>query len=287
MDAKTAFLELLNAKRATSAQWRNLLAAEGEEERQFKQSEAAAALTTLQGAINFWIDTGFRSKESKGSETPTGRHLPTHEGPGVLLDIARLLNCDDPVSTEAGVWTFQASQHRKKNPLCGLLAMRMEPRGGFRFAPILFGHAWPGNMLAAWAFYFFWQQDTWRFRLMRCAHCRFFSIPERKTRKSYVRGWHCERCRNSASAKAATANLRDSLRKRWFARAVSALLEYEGGPRRAGNDLVQFITDRVNAGLKPTNRIKRNTITRNLAAIRQMAERQKRAKPQTESEALR
>lgn len=284
MDAKTAFLELLNAKRVTGAQWRNLLAAEGEEVRQFKQSEAAAALTMLQGAVNFWIDTGFHPK---GGEAPASRHFPTGELPEALLHIARLLNCDDPVSTEAGVWTFQASQHTKKNPLYGLLALRMEPHAGFRFAPVLFRNAWPGNMLAAWAFYFFWQQDTWRFRLMRCAECGIFSIPGRKPRKSYVRGWHCERCRDSASAKAATRRTRKKFRERVLASAVGAYLEYESEPRRTGNDLVQFLTDRVNAGLKPTNRIKRNTITHNLAAIRQKAKRQNRAKPQTEREVLR
>jgi hypothetical protein len=145
-----------------------------------------------------------------------------------------------------------------------------EPRGGIRADPVVFrGHLKPRE-LAAMGFLYFWNSGQ-LFTIMRCAHCGIFAIP-RNVRKSYVRGWHCEQCRNSASAKAATAAYRTNSRARWFSRAATAFREYESSPRLTTTNRVLFIRDRVNEGLPAYQRITRNMITRNLTKIQAAAE---------------
>lgn len=217
--------------------------------------------------VDAWIDSGF---QPDGSEAPEKRTYATWGGQVIFQSLEGLLNSVHVIvkSREQFVFGLQA-KNSQQTPLRGSLSFMFDLRGGIRANPVMFrGHLKP-NELAAMGFLYFWNSGQ-LFTIMRCTHCGVFTIP-RKVRKSYVRGWHCERCRNSASAKAATADARKSIRDRWFALAVSAYLEFGRQRRRAKNDQVEFIRKRVNDGLPPLQRIKRNTITHNLTEIQAAA----------------
>ncbi len=218
--------------------------------------------------VGAWIDSGF---QPNGSEAPETRTYATWGGQLVFQSLEGLLNSFQVIEgpPEQTIFGLQAN-NSKQLRLRGSLRFMFEPRGGVRADPVVFrGHLKPRE-LAAMGFLYFWNSGQ-LFTIMRCAHCGIFALP-RKARKSYVRGWHCERCRNSASAKAATAEYRKNSRVRWFSRAVTAYREYESSPRLARTNRVLFIRDRVNAGLPAYQRIKRNTITHNLVKIQAATE---------------
>lgn len=148
------------------------------------------------------------------------------------------------------------------------------PQGGFTFRPDPFVEPTSQN-LAAVIFSEFYCSEL-RFRLMRCNRCKAMVLPDRKPRTRYERGWHCDKCRNSAAAQSATDASRARFREQWFALAVDAYREYVSKPRRSTHDESAFLAERVNRNLPYSSRIKRHTITRNLTKIQAAAERRKR-----------
>jgi hypothetical protein len=262
-----AFIDLLNAAPATHAHWQNILPEAEKSLWLFWPRQSSEAQVLFRQYVGAWINSGFKPD---GSEAPEMRTYATWGGQVIFQSLGELLNSDDVIEgpPDQTIFGLQAKTSRKM-PLRGSLRFMFEPRGGIRADPVVFrGHLKPEE-LAAMGFLYFWNSGQ-LFTIMRCAHCGIFAIP-RKARKSYVRGWHCERCRNRASAKAATAETRKNLRKRWFARAVDAFREFDRQPRRAKDKRVEFITKRVNKGLPALHRIKRNTITHNLAKIQAAA----------------
>jgi hypothetical protein len=128
-----------------------------------------------------------------------------------------------------------------------------------------------GSGFAAQLFLEFFRSE-WLYRIMRCSRCKALAVPDRKPRKRYERGWHCDKCRNSAAAQAATDARRARIREKWFSLAADAYREYVSKPRRSSHDVSAFLTEHVNKGLPYSSRIKRNWITRNLKEIIARAE---------------
>jgi len=267
-----AFIALLNTAKVTANHWRNILPDDEAELWQFLPRQRTEAQRLLRDYVGAWIDSGF---QPDGSEMPGRRTYLTWNCQAIFESMEPLLNCFLAIP-QKGIFALQASNN-KQYPQRGALSMRFEPRGGIEVAPIVFRRHLKPEELAAFGFMLFWRSQR-LYRLMRCSHCGAFSIPGRKVRKSYVRGWHCERCRNKASAMAATGEARKAFRKRWFALAVNAYRKYESHTRRTTNDPARFITEWVNESLSASHNIKRNTITRNLGAIRMEAERESHAK---------
>ncbi len=262
-----AFIDLLNAAPASAIHWGNVLPATESGLWQFRPRQSNEAQELFRRYVGAWIDSGFLPD---GSEMPETRTYATWGGQAVFQSLEGLLNSFHVIEgpPEQTIFGLQA-KNSKQTPLRGSLRFMFDPRGGIRAVPVVFrGHLKPEE-LAAMGFLYFWNSGQ-LFTVMRCAHCGIFSIP-RKVRKSYKRGWHCEHCRNIGSAKAATADTRKAFRERWFKRAVDAYQEFDRHHRRANNDRIVFITKRVNDGL-PRDKIKRNTITHNLAEIRAAAE---------------
>ena len=237
----------------------------------FSRDQSDEAGRLLGRHVRAWTDSGL---QSDGSEIPESRQYATWGCQAIFEAMGGLLNCfltipqGPPLPT---VFGLQAS-NRHQTTQRGALSICMEPRGGIRAAPMVFRGYLSPEELAAWGFLLFWQ-SPWLFTIMRCARCNVFVIPSRKPRKSYRRGWHCEQCRNKASAAAATADTRNTIRDRWFGRAVAAWLKCKSQPRRSTKDrCVLFLMERVNKGLPYSSRIKRNTITHNLGKIQAAAE---------------
>jgi hypothetical protein len=121
------------------------------------------------------------------------------------------------------------------------------------------------EILAAKLFMEFYQSE-WRFQLMRCRRCGVFVIPNRKPRKRYEYGWHCEKCRSVGTATARISKVTKQHRERWLLLAAKASFRWrpENGERSV------WIAKEVNKQLEL--KIRRNSITRNAALIARMAE---------------
>lgn len=267
MQINKAFIDLLNAAPVTVNHWRNILPATERDLWLFWPRQSHDAQQILRQYVDAWVDSGF---QPNGSELPEMRTYATWGGQIIFQSLEGLLNSDLVIEgpPEQTIFGLQA-RNSKQLPLRGLLSFKFDPRGGIRADPVVFrGHLNPKE-LAALGFLHFWNSDQ-LFTIMRCAKCGIFVLPP-KARKSYARGWHCVRHRDSAAAVAATADSRKKFRERWFGRAVDACREFERHPRRDKNDRVEFITKRVNDCLPALHRIKRNTITRNLAKIQAAA----------------
>jgi len=246
----------------------------------------------LRQYMRAWIESGYQFPP-EGKAAPEGKLSPMPswaaaankktlgEEPGsrnfeacekVFKAMEPLLNCT--LEAQHTVWSrtprapdpfiLHPALHPNPSPR-GLLAMIVNPKGGFSFSPGLVNGSFSNEELAAWAFLRFWQ-SPWLFTLMRCASCGIFAIPA-KVRKSYKRGWLCAHCRNSVAARAATQKTRKDFHERWFRLAITACRDFESHTRRRGNDKARFITERVNDQLSAMHHIKRNTITRNLKGI--------------------
>jgi len=152
-----------------------------------------------------------------------------------------------------------------KDGICVIVA----PQGGLDFDFIGRNNTDDPEEVAAGLFLTFFRSE-WLFSLMQCRKCKGFAVPSRKPRESYVRGWHCEKCRNSAAAQAATDERRKQFKEEWFPLAVEAYREFHSQTRRTSNNISVFIMEKVNISLK-NSRIKRKRITRNLKAIQAKA----------------
>lgn len=238
----------------------------------------------LRAYIDEWIDTGF---QSDGSERPTRRNFKPRFRGEVEGSSTSRPKWDSPPEAflpPPNAVAALAKLHRGKAIPIGLhydiefekenslpVQMRIDPRGGIDY---FLRREWSGSsaeLRAAQIFYWFYR-SSFVFLLMRCNRCKALTVPRTKPRKRYERGWHCDNCRNSAAALAATASKRGQLRERWFALAIDACVEYGSQSRRSTHDVCAFITERVNRSLPYSNRIKRNTITRNLKEIQAQAE---------------
>jgi hypothetical protein len=261
-------LALLNAEPARPEHWVNIFPAEERELRKFLPMQSREAQLAFRDLVHAWIASGF---QPNGSEQPERRDIRAEGCLAILEAVHGLFRCQ--LDLPEGPIIFPLAKERYPNT--GSLSIRLDPRGGIEAVPILFrGHLKPEE-LSAYGFYLFWR-EPWLFTVMRCAHCKVFALPRRTPRRTYIRGWHCERCRNTVSAIVATADARRAIRDRWLRLAVEAWLEYEQQRRRSTNDRVVFVMERVNKRLPYADRIKRNSITRNRAKIQAEAERQRR-----------
>jgi hypothetical protein len=265
-----AFLGLLNAMSVTRQHWIDLLSA-GEANpmapRSFLKADVAAQM--LRNHIRTWIDSGF---QKDGSEEPARRTYKTWGCQAIFETLGPVLGCFHSIPA-TGVFALQANK-QAPTPQLGSLSARFNPRGGVELVPVVFSGALSEEQLAAWGFYLFWKSEL-LFTLMRCARCGVFAIPARKPRGHYLRGWHCQKCRNIAPALRGTETARKQKRDEWFALAVIAYLNFDQHPRRLTSNRILFIVERVNAGLSVYERIKRHTITRNLKEIQAKAEARK------------
>jgi hypothetical protein len=128
-------------------------------------------------------------------------------------------------------------------------------------------HAEYLDVLAGSLFMEFYQSE-WRFRLMRCQRCGVFVIPNRKPRKRYEYGWHCEKCRSAGTATAFMLRATKQHRERWLSLAAEASLRWR--PEKGERSV--WIAKEVNKKLGNDYRITRNSITRSAALIARMAE---------------
>lgn len=118
-------------------------------------------------------------------------------------------------------------------------------------------------IVAASLFMDFYQSE-WRFCLMRCQRCGVFVIPNRKPRKRYEYGWHCENCRSAGTATARMLRVTKQQRQRWLALAAEAWLRWR--PKNGERSL--WIAEEVNKRLpKNDPRIRRNSVTHNATTI--------------------
>lgn len=238
----------------------------------------------LRAYINEWIDSGFAPD---GSEFPARREFKVRlrdRGDGTTIARPKWNTPPEDYAPPPAAISAIAKLHKGKAvPSAGgryhieieddarsPVAMSIFTRGGVSYS--LRGTAGlTMESRAALIFYWFYR-SSWLFRLMRCNRCKALSLPQTKPRKRYERGWHCDKCRNSAAAQAATAARRTRLREQWLGLAVDAYREYRSSPRRSTNGVSAFIAERVNKRLPYNSRIKRNTITRNLKEIQAHAE---------------
>jgi transposase-like protein len=235
------------------AKWeRNHSGAEGIENWEYAMIARGVAFDPLEihlrvrAYIDEWIDTGFFSD---GSEAPDSR--------GFRAGISSRSIGSKAPSARAVLRDLEERIRPK---------LHFGTRGGITYHPIGFPSPTPDNFAGEIFLEFYCSE--WLFRIVRCNRCRVISVPDRKPRKRYERGWHCSKCRNSAAAQAATDAKRAEFREKWFALAVAAYREYMSRPRRPTLHVSAFLMERVNEGLSPTGKIiKLNTITRNLKEI--------------------
>ncbi len=160
---------------------------------------------------------------------------------------------------------YLASEHEQENPP-ELKGLRIADRSKYVSEPV------NPEPVAAGLFENFYRSE-WLFRLMQCQHCRSFAVPN-KPRKSYVRGWHCRKCSSKVTAAKATERSRKQQRDNWLNLAVDACARWDAMSRKPRFDRIQWITEEINKKLRWANRIKRQTITRNLSEIeKQVRER--------------
>jgi hypothetical protein len=166
--------------------------------------------------------------------------------------------------------------HEKANT-SGSVSVVIGSRGGIEYEPTFSSLSDDPETVAAGMFLTFYRSE-WLFRLMRCRHCCKFSAPRRRPRRNYVRGWLCSKCARTVPATVAMKNSRQSRHQQWFNLAVDACIALNTTPSQGGAiDRTAQITERVNAELHLFDRIKRNTVTRNLGEIERAAT-EKRAK---------
>lgn len=250
----------------------------------FGKEELRSIQRQLRVYIDEWIDSGF---QPDGSECPRKRNFKPifrNSGDGTAPGRPKWNFPPEAYNPPPAAVTALAKLHRGDAVPFGMhyeiqiekgiepaIAMSIAPRGGIDY---YLRRAWLGSsaeLRAAQIFYTFYRSN-FVFLLMRCNRCKALSMPRIKPRKRYERGWHCDKCRNSAAAQAATDAKRNQFREQWFALAVDAYRGYRSKPRRSTHDVSAYLTEQVNKRLPYSTRIKRNTITRNLKEIQNRVE---------------
>jgi hypothetical protein len=238
--------------------------------------DAREAQEKLRSFIKEWIDSGFHPD---GSEWPNERNFAPkscravwnfddgkpnlYHPPQAVTAMARF--CNGALQVRGNSYLIVG--HEEANT-SGRVSVTVGPRGGIQYEPTMRGVDTDPETLAAGMFLYFYSSE-WPYRLMRCHHCGVFSVPARKLRSSYVRGWHCNRCSRKVSAMVSVADSRKARRDKWLKLAVDAVTRWEETPQK--QDRIEWIKNAVNKGLPLMDRIKRNTITRNLKEIENRA----------------
>ncbi len=267
---------------------------------------AAAVQREFRQYLEEWIQTGFQPDGSEWPEKRNFAPPQSAESfsgkpfPRALESLARFWNGALLVKTDKSAgWSYLIVPSQQANadsdPPAGL-SVEIGPQGGFGYQPsISKRRAYPASEIeqanppelkglriadrskyvpepvnpepvAAGLFESFYRSE-WLFRLMQCHHCRSFAVPN-KPRKSYVRGWHCRKCSSKVTATKATERSRKQQRDKWLNLAVDACARWDAMSRKPrGIDRIPWITEQVNGKLALVNRIKRQTITRNLSEI--------------------
>jgi hypothetical protein len=247
------------------------------------REEVRAVQQELRGYLEEWIMSGYRVD---GSEEPHTRNFgpryitgPNGEvklapAPRALEAISKLWSghlMGMPEPNSDGRYVVFSGHAGKPT---GHLSVLIEPRGGIQYVPG--SMQTPDVEIIAALFFSDLYNSEWAQRLMLCRGCKTFAIPKQKPRLRYVSGWHCIACSRKASARRSVEKGREAFKSTWLALAVAACQSWDAKPVRA--DRVDWITQRVNEGFEALNsfdHIERNTITRNLAKIEQLA-REKR-----------
>lgn len=205
--------------------------------------------------MDCWIGSGF---EPDGSEHPRQRHLTQSSAP--LKAMLRYSISITPwmlIGDRGGVELYPRMSQYRNQP--GAPAKGIGSRHAIEWTEEEL------EVAAAGLFLCFFYNSKWVFLVMKCRRCGLYEV--NNPRKSYVRGWHCAKCRKTAPAAMATDKIRADRRDKWFGLAVKAWAQSE----KVNGDRIAWVTRKVNDGLRKMKRmpdpIKRNTITRNLKAI--------------------
>ena len=271
---------------------------------------AAAVQREFRLYLEEWIQTGFQPDGSEWPERRNFAPPPSpdlYNGkpfPRALESLARLWDGTLRVQTDKSAdWHYLIVPTTKASadsePSAGL-SVEIDPQGGFGYQPrvrnrptyaaIQAEQEGPSALsglriadrskyvhepvnpepIAAGLFERFYRSQ-FLFRLMQCRHCRSFAVPDNH-RKRYVRGWHCRKCSSKATAIKAVKESRKRQRDEWLILAVDACARWDAMSRKpSGIDRIPWITEEVNKKLRLVNRIKRQTITRNLSEIEKQA----------------
>jgi hypothetical protein len=245
--------------------------------------DAGEVQRQLGSYIEEWIDSGFHED---GSEWPYERNFAPKSSRAVWsLDDGEPNLCPPPQAVKAmarfcnGTLQVRGNSylivgHEEANTSSSV-SVSIGPRGGIQYEPTTQCRDGDAETMAAGMFLFFYHSE-WLYRLMKCRQCGVFAVPDRKPRKSYVRGWHCRPCGRTVSATISVAERRKDQRKKWFNLAVDAVRRWEQRPR--DQNRIEWIKDEVNKGLRLVDQIKRNTITHNLKDIEARAKGDDHAK---------
>lgn len=240
----------------------------------------------LRSFIGEWIDSGL---QPDGSERPQARHFepryrPENDAaaaearflppPRVATAIAEYMGGDLIVMAhhDRGLW-YAIRANGLTKPIVPGEPLEYPALSSLRRAD---DAAHSRRVTATVLFLQFFRSDS-IFRLMKCRKCQAFYCPERLLRESYIRGWHCEGCRNSAAAPQHVKTTRANARDRWLAFAAEALNQWS--PSK-DPDKARWIANKVNSrlmksGVRRTSvvLIQRNSVTKALKS----GEIQKRA----------
>jgi hypothetical protein len=179
--------------------------------------------------------------------------------------------------------------------------LHIKPQGGMNFGSdreivgYMLALSSPDPELIATAFFMSFYKSEFVFRLMRCNKCKVYKVLEHPPQKTYRYGWHCKDCRGKVTAYRFLKKSRAAAREKWMNLAVGACRAWDAKSSRAKHtvhvpeqysdgspfmreptelekkhqkaDKINSIFNYVNASLGWKDKIKRNTITRNLTEI--------------------
>jgi hypothetical protein len=241
--------------------------------------DVRAVQREMRSYLEEWIDSGILTH---GSERPYERNFAPkscrkvwsfEDGKPNLFPPPRAVKamakfCNGSLMVRENSYLVVGHEEANTN---GSVSVSIGSQGGIEYEPTFGSVSDDPEVVAAGMFLDFYRSE-WLFRLMQCRHCRKFAVASKKPRNSYVRGWLCSKCSKTVPAAAATENGRKCRHQRWFDLAVEACIGLNVTPfERRGIDRVAQITENDNAGLPLMDRIKRNTITRNLTEIERIA----------------
>jgi hypothetical protein len=114
----------------------------------------------------------------------------------------------------------------------------------------------------------------WRYRLGRCKRCLiYFVLKANPSKTPYLRGMHCEKCRNRASADASGKSKRAKRENELLELAVQAYAAWHLSFRKDRN---QWVAEKVSELRGKKREIQRNWVTRHEKDI--VAELKRRSK---------
>jgi hypothetical protein len=260
-DAETAIVRLLNGdvslETGSMLVGKNAVGVGLTETGRLYLASVIEHLEILRTWADEWIDSGIRAD---GVEQPPSRHLSqercieTKEIKGKWIAVA------EPKSRILRAVNDYQEKYQ--------IRLQLNPRGGREY--VFTSSSDSDVMPESQAIVLFIRLycSPWLKGLMRCAQCRTYDLVS-SPRSSYIRGWHCKKCRNSAPARRRTRETRNDLKKLRLRYCVEEWLKDQAGSsRRKGS-----IATRVNTRLRPDQWIKQNYVTRHLPEIVAQASR--------------